>query len=107
VSRQRPPDPLERELPNRLDCHGVLNSHQHAGANEDLPWFGFIAKPRCDIGHRPNRGIVEASLKADGAERRKTVGDADAEANVVSKPTPLLGQRSDNVCAFRAPSAPP
>ena len=92
MSRQRPPDTLERELPNRLDCHGILNSHQHAGTNEDLPWFGFIAKPRGDIGDRADRGIVEASLKADGAERGKSVGDADAEANLVSQPTPLLGQ---------------
>ena len=38
------PDTLERELTHRLDRHGVLNRHQHAGTNEDLPWFGFIAQ---------------------------------------------------------------
>jgi hypothetical protein len=100
VSRQRTPDTLERELPNRLDCHSVLNGHQDAGANEDLPWLGFIAKPRSHIGHRPDSGIVEASLEADCAQRCKPVGDADAEANVMSEPTSLLGQRSNNVAHF-------
>ena len=43
VSGQRAPDTLERELTHRLDCHSVLNSHQHAGTYEDLPWLRFIA----------------------------------------------------------------
>jgi hypothetical protein len=67
VSRQRTPDTFERELANRLDCHGVLNRHQHAGTNKDLPWLGFIAKPRSHIGYRPDGGIIEAPFKADGA----------------------------------------
>jgi hypothetical protein len=33
-----------------------------------LPWFGFVAKPRYNIGHRPDSGIIEPSLKAHGAE---------------------------------------
>src|SRR5579863_8634169 len=100
VRRQRTPNTLEHELTHRLDCDGILNRHQHAGTNKDLPRFGFIAKPRSHIGYRADGGIVEAPFKADGAERGKAVSDADAEANIMSQPTPLLGQRSNNLTHF-------
>ena len=100
VRRQRSPDPLQRELTHRLDLHGVLDLRQHSRADEDLPRLGFIAQPRGDIGYRPDGGIIEAPLEADGAERGKAVRYADAEANVVSPPTPRFGQRSDSVAHF-------
>jgi len=68
VSRQSTPDTLERKLLDRLDGHGTLDRHQHARTDQDLPWFGFVAKPRYNIGHRPDSGIIEPSLKAHGAE---------------------------------------
>ena len=43
VCRQRPPDPLERELTHRLDLHGILDLHEHPRTDQDLPWLGFIA----------------------------------------------------------------
>jgi hypothetical protein len=43
VRRQRPPDPLQLELTDRLDLHGILDLHQHSRADQDLPWLGFIA----------------------------------------------------------------
>jgi len=46
VRRQRSPYRLERELTNRLDRHGILNRHQHPGADKDLTGLRFIAKPR-------------------------------------------------------------
>src|SRR5579863_177065 len=100
VSRQRTTDPLERELAHRLDRHSVLDRHQHAWTDEDLPRFGFIAEPRGHVGYRADSGIVEASLKADGAERGKSVGDADADADLVAQPPTLLRQRSDDVTHF-------
>ena len=84
VSRQRTPDPLERELTHRLDCHGILDCHQYARTDEDLPWLGFVAKPRGHVGHRPDGGIIEAPLESDSPERSKAVCDADAEANFVA-----------------------
>ena len=92
VRRQRPPDPLQLELTDWLDLHGVLDLRQHSRTDEDLPWLGFIAEPRGDIRHRPDGGIVEAPFKADRAERSKAVRNADAEANVVPEPTPPIGK---------------
>jgi hypothetical protein len=43
VSRQRPPDPLQLELTDRLNRHGVLNLCQNPSANQDLPGLRFIA----------------------------------------------------------------
>jgi hypothetical protein len=106
VSRQRTPDTLERKFANGLDCDSILDRHQDTRADEDLTGLGLIAKPRCDIGYRSDGSIIETSFKPDGAKSGKAVRYADAEANVVSQPTPLIGQRSDTVNAFRAPSAP-
>ena len=83
VRRQRPPDPLQLELTHGLDLHRVLDLRQHSRADEDLPRLGFVAKARGDVGHRPDGGIVEAALEADGAERGEAVRNADAEANLV------------------------
>jgi hypothetical protein len=100
VRRQRPPDPLQLELADWLNLHGVLDLRQHPRTNQDLPRLGFIAKPRSNIGYRPDGGVVEASLEADGAERGKTVRYADAEANVVP-PTPRFWLGSDCVTHFK------
>ena len=59
-----------------------------------MPGLGFVAKPGCDIGYRSDGGIIEASLKADGAERGKSVRNPDAKANVMPKFAPLLGRRA-------------
>jgi hypothetical protein len=77
VRRQRSPYPLERKLSNRLYCDGALDLRQHPRTNQDLPWLRFVAKTGGDIGYRPYRGIVEAPLEADGAERGKAVRDAE------------------------------
>ena len=54
--------------------------------------LGLIAKPRGNVGYRPDGGIIEAPFKADGPERSKPVRNADAEANVVPQPTPPIGK---------------
>ena len=90
VSRQGTADALKRKFAYWLDGHGIFDRHEDARTNQNLTGLGFVAKPGCDIGYRPDRGIVEASLEADGAQGGKSVGDADAEANVVSQPTRKL-----------------
>jgi hypothetical protein len=80
VSRQRPPDPLQLELADRLDFHGMLDLHQNSRADEDLSWLGLIAKTGGHVRHRTD-GIVEASFKTDGAERSKAVRNADAKSD--------------------------
>ena len=88
MRRKRPSDPLQPDLTYGLDLHGILDFRQHAGTDEDLSWFGFIAQPRGDVGDSAYGGIIEAALEADGAERGKSVRDSDAEANVVAPSTP-------------------
>jgi hypothetical protein len=41
---------LEFKLANWLDLHGILDSHQHTRANQDLTGLGFVAEPRSDVG---------------------------------------------------------
>ena len=81
IRRQGPPDPLQLELTDRLDRHGVLNLRQHPRTNQDLPWLRFIAQTRGDVGNGADSGIVKAALKADSAKRGEAVRYADAEAN--------------------------
>src|SRR5271168_3521308 len=83
VRRQRSPYPLERKLPDRLDGNGILDCHQHTRTDEYLTGPCFVAKARGDVGYRPDGGVVEAPLEADGAESCEAVRYADAEANVV------------------------
>jgi hypothetical protein len=66
-----------------------------------LPWLRFIAKPRGHIGYRPDGGIIEATLEADGAERGKAVRNADAETNLVPEAAPGRRQSSDCVTHFK------
>jgi hypothetical protein len=96
IRRQRPPDPLQLELADWLDLDGVLDLRQHTRTNQDLSRLGFIAKPRGNIGHRPDGRVIEAPLEADGAERSEAVRDADAKANVMAK-----GQFSIKSCIAR------
>jgi len=57
-----------------------------------LPRLGLVAKPRRDIGYRPDGGIVEAPLVTNRAERSEAVRNPDAEANFVPEPTPPIGK---------------
>jgi hypothetical protein len=46
LRRQRPPNPLQLELTDRLDLHGVFDFRQHSRANQDLTRLDFVAKAR-------------------------------------------------------------
>ena len=74
---------LERKLANRFDGYGVFDRHQNTRANQNLTRLGFVTQPGCDVGHRPDSGIVEASLETDGAERGISVCYANAKADLV------------------------
>src|SRR6516165_12004780 len=88
VNRDRPVDAFERQFANRFDGRYTFDLHQDPRANQDLPGLGFVAKPRGDIGYRPDGGIVETSLKANDTEGRKSVRNTDAKSKLVSQPTP-------------------
>ena len=68
VRRQRPPDPLQLELTDRLDLHGVLDLHQHSRTDEDLSGLRLIAQSRGNVRHGPDSGVVEPAFKADSAK---------------------------------------
>ena len=57
-----------------------------------MPRLGFIAEAGGHVRYRPDGGIVEAALEADGAKRRKSVRYADAETNLVPEATPPIGK---------------
>ena len=105
VRRQGPTDAFELKLTNWLDAYCILDRHQNPRANQDLSGLRFIAKPRRDIGHCSNGGIIETPLIANGTERRKSVRDTDAKAKLMSQPTPFLSQCPQSPCAFQARSA--
>jgi hypothetical protein len=88
VRRQRPPNPLQLELADWLDLHGVLDLHQHARTDEDLTRLGFVAKARSDVGNGADGGVVEPAFKPDSAQRCEAVRNADAETNLVPKAAP-------------------
>src|SRR5215475_7179854 len=94
VSRQRAANALKCKIADWFNRYILLNRHQDTGTNQDLPGLGFVAKPRCDVGHGANRGIIKSAFKANRAERGKSVRNPNAEANVVTKFTPLLNQHS-------------
>ena len=107
VGRHRATDALKRKIANWFDVYSIFNRHQDTRTNQDLPRLGFVAKPRRDIGYRSDGGVIETSLKANGAERRKSVRNTDAKAKLMSQPTPFLSQRLQSPCASQAPSARP
>ena len=82
--------PLSSNSPTGSTFTASSNCHQHPRANQDLSGLGFIAKPRRNIGYRSDGGVIETSLKANGAESRKSVRNTDAKANLMSQPTPFL-----------------
>ena len=43
-----------------------LTAMKNARTDQDLTGLSFVAKTRGDVGYRPDRGVVEAPLEADG-----------------------------------------
>ena len=70
---------------------------------EHLPGLGFVAKPRRNIGYRSDGGIIETSLKANGAERGKSVRNPNAKPNFMS----ISQSMRQSPCPFQVPFARP
>src|SRR5262245_54129636 len=92
VGRHGATDALKRKIANWFDVDGIFNRHQNTRTNQDLSGLGFVAKTRRDIGYRSDCGVIEASLKANCAERSKSVRDTNAKAKLMSQPPPFLCQ---------------
>src|SRR5262245_28709940 len=93
VGRYGATNALKLKFANWFDVYGIFNRHQDTRTNQDLPWLGFVAKPRCDIGYRSDGGVIETPLKANSTKRRKSMRNTDAEAKLMPQPTPFLSQR--------------
>ena len=104
VGRYGSANALEFKLANWLDGDGVFDRHQDTRANQNLTRLGFVAQPGCDIGHRPDGGVVEPSFETNGAQRRVSVRNADAKADIVpsrrhfSVNAPIASRISSAIC---------
>jgi hypothetical protein len=92
VSHHRAADALKRKIADCLNRYVLLNCHQNTRANQYLPGLSFVAKPRSDVGYRSDGGIIEASLKADGAKRGKSVRNPEVMV-VFNDPIPNIMRR--------------
>src|SRR6516225_9760936 len=95
VGGHRAANALERELTHEFDGDGFIDRQHDTGANQDLTWLGFIAKPGSDIRNRANRGVVEPSLKPNSAKGAKSMRYADPKAKIVTEQTPFLDHCSN------------
>ncbi len=88
VSRQGTTDTLERKLAHWLDGHGIFDRHEDTRANQNLTGLGFVAKPRCHIGHRPDyhAAIGETIIKYSGTLERYA---GDGVMVVFNDPVPV------------------
>src|SRR6516164_3088522 len=96
VRRHRTADALEVELTHEFDGDGFIDRQHDTGANQDLTWLGFIAKPGSDIRNRANRGVVEPSFESNSAKGRESMRYADPKAKIVTEQTPFLNHCSDS-----------
>src|SRR5918996_1704927 len=93
--RYRTHEALEGQLAQRLRLDQVLDRHQRALADQDLAVAGLVAQARGEVRYRADRGVLEPSLEADPPEGGVAMGDADAEAQIVTPLAPFLGKSGD------------
>src|SRR5262252_6954033 len=96
VRRHRTADALEVELTHEFDGDGFIDRQHDTGANQDLSWLGFVAKPGSDIRNRANRGVVEPSFEPNSAKGGKPMRYADPKAKIVTEQTPFLDHCSNS-----------
>src|SRR5213076_2082124 len=84
---------LERQIADLFELYRVLDGTSGATGNQDLPVLRLGAKPGRQIGDRADRGVVHALGKADLAQGRVALGDADAKAEIVTMPPPQAQER--------------
>ena len=100
VRRQRTPIPLSANSPTGSTFTASSTAISTRGLIRICPG---LASRKAETRHwtRPDGGVVEAPLEPDGAERRKPVRYADAEANLVPEAAPRPRQCSDCVAHFK------
>src|SRR5262245_42599439 len=92
VGGERPGEPLELQLADRLGLDAALHGRPQARPDQDLPGHGERAQPRREVCHRPERAIVVAALESDPAERRVAGLDPHAEGELRSTAAPARRQ---------------
>src|SRR6516225_10703409 len=96
VGGHRAANALERELTHEFDGDGFIDRQHDTGANQDLTWLGFIAKPGSDIRNRANRGVIEPSFESNSAKGGESMRYADPKAKIVTEQTPFLDHCSNS-----------
>src|SRR3954447_4095320 len=95
VGRHRVLEALQHEVAEMGCLEPRLDGQEYRLADQHLPGLGLAAKTRSEVRNPPDRRIIEAPVEPDPAERRFSLGDADAEAEVVTGVAPALGERAD------------
>src|SRR6266581_5626337 len=73
---------LERQIADLFELYRVLDGNSGATGNQDLPVLRLGAKPGCQIGDGADCGVIHTLGKANLAQGRVTLRDADPEAEV-------------------------
>src|SRR5206468_12008661 len=73
----------------------ILEGPRDARRHEDLSALRLAAEPRGQVGDRADGAVVPAPLEADGADRRVSLGDPDAQGQVVTPLAPSGGEIAD------------
>src|SRR3954454_9270703 len=92
VDGERPADPAQRLLAEALQRDGALDRGGDALRHQDLAVLGMGAEARGHVGNGADRGVLLAPLEADRPDRGEALRDADAEADAVAAPRPVLLQ---------------
>jgi hypothetical protein len=80
---------FELALAQILDLGQRLDRGGEPAAHQDLAVGGLAAQPRGEVDDGADRGVVEAILEADAAQRGVALRHADAEAQAIAAPSPL------------------
>src|SRR5687768_9417783 len=88
VGDHRASEPLQFETADRRRLHCFLRRREDSLTDERLAWGSMCAEPGGEVRCRPERAVVESTLKADPAQRRVPGLDADSERQVDSALAP-------------------
>src|SRR6185369_3834316 len=89
VGRDRPAQPLERQLPDGLARGDLVHRRLYLPRDQDLAVLRLGAEPRADVRDGADRAVVVAPFEADAPERGVALGDPDAEAELVAAGAPF------------------
>src|SRR5215475_3451324 len=108
-SRDRLEESLKVEIADRLGLHEVFDRGRQALRDQDLARLGFAKQASRKVGDAADGAVVPAPFKADRADRRVALGDADTEVEprsrvcATGRSAPPLGRASPAPSGSRAP----